>query len=400
VIRPRVVLAVLALAVSTTAFGQPRLESSLGGALASFLAPGEGPELRGSFAGQLLGAYDFDAGRGRIHYSLDGGSYGTPGDWGFLRHELGLGYRFALGATDRVGLSLGGSAQLRDNGASWSHADYRGLSGWLVADLQPRPTAALRLGYRLDQRRFPELSPLDQLEHGLSLNGRLNLPSRTTLIGEAAFGLKSYQGELTTSPELVSLVAGWGQGRGRGMGPGLRTSAVALSPAGDRARLWAGLLRVAQSLGEQTGLRLQAGLRRVAGQTPPALVTTPEGFFDDGVYDDPYASDQRSLLLAVKRIFSGGAEVEAVAGWRDRDYVSAVALAEDGLPQPGEPLRADEIVHARLLLTQPVLAGRTGPVALDLLLAYDLTRHHSNDAFYNYTSHAVSVTVRGSGLDF
>ncbi len=399
-IRPRVVLAALALAVSTTAFGQPRLESSLGGALASCLAPGEDSQIRGSFAGQLLGAYDFGAGRGRIHYSLDGGSYGTPGDWGFLRHELGVGYRFALDETERVGVSLGASGQLRDNGASWSHADYRGLSGWLVADLQPRPTAALRLGYRLDQRRFPDLSPLDQLEHGLSLDGRVNLASRTTLIGELAFGLKSFQGELTTSPELASLGAGSGQGRGRGMGPGLRTASVALSPDGDHARLWAGLFRVAQSLGDQAGVRVQASLRRVAGRTPPALVTTPEGFFDDGVYDDPYASDQRALLLAVKGVFSGGAELEALAGWRDRDYVSAVALAEDGLPQPGEPLRADEIVHARLSLAQPFLAGHTGPVTLDLLLAYDLTRHHSNDAFYNYTSHTVSVTLRGSGLDF
>jgi hypothetical protein len=35
---------------------------------------------------------------------------------------------------------------------------------------------------------------------------------------------------------------------------------------------------------------------------------------------------------------------------------------------------------------EPFLAGHTGPFALDLLLACDLTRHHSNDAFYNYTS--------------
>ena len=59
----------------------------------------------------------------------------------------------------------------------------------------------------------------------------------------------------------------------------------------DHAQQLTLLGRVAQSLGERTGLSLQATWRGTGGSVPPAVVTTPAGFFDDGVYDDPFASD-------------------------------------------------------------------------------------------------------------
>jgi len=50
-------------------------------------------------------------------------------------------------------------------------------------------------------------------------------------------------------------------------------------------------VRAAQSLGERTGLSLQYTWRTVFGSVPPVVVSTPALFFEDGVYDDPYASD-------------------------------------------------------------------------------------------------------------
>jgi hypothetical protein len=41
----------------------------------------------------------------------------------------------------------------------------------------------------------------------------------------------------------------------------------------------------------------------------------------------------------------------------------------------------------------PLLGERTGPVGLEVVVDYRYTRHHSNDAFYNYTSHTVGFAV-------
>ena len=93
---------------------------------------------------------------------------------------------------------------------------------------------------------------------------------------------------------------------------------------------------------------------------------------------------------------SVGAGCEELLG-RLVDVGQAVLAVDlDGQPLTGEPLRSDEIALARVTLSLPFLAERTGDADLDLLLGYDFVRHRSNDAFYNYSSHAASFTVLAS----
>jgi hypothetical protein len=121
------------------------------------------------------------------------------------------------------------------------------------------------------------------------------------------------------------------------------------------------------------------------------LVTTPAGFFEDGVYDDPFASDALFLQAGMKHTFASEAEIAATAWWADKDYTGAVALGPDGLDLPGAPLRADRVTLGQVSWTQPLFASRTGAVTLDAELGYRFLRHRSNDSFYNDTSHAVAV---------
>jgi len=126
---------------------------------------------------------------------------------------------------------------------------------------------------------------------------------------------------------------------------------------------------------------------------PPAVVTTPAGLFDDGVYDDPFASDLVSLQLRLKHVFGSGAELE---GWGLRfaqDFNAAVALGADALPLPGEPLRADDVWQAGLSLHLPLLPARTGSWALVLTLGGRYTRSESNDFFYVYTDRAAELGI-------
>lgn len=98
---------------------------------------------------------------------------------------------------------------------------------------------------------------------------------------------------------------------------------------------------------------------------------------------------------ALKHVFVGGAGFEASAAWWRKEYGGAPALGLDALPLPGGERRADRITRAgatlRVPLRVPLFGSRTRDVELDLDVAYDFVRHRSNDAFYDYTSHAAGL---------
>jgi hypothetical protein len=152
-------------------------------------------------------------------------------------------------------------------------------------------------------------------------------------------------------------------------------------------------VRAAQSLGERAGLSLQYARRSVFGSVPPVVVTTPALFFEDGVYDDPYASDASSARAVLKRVFGRGAEAAVEGYWLDKAYAATPALDESGEPRPDGALRADTVWRAAASASVPVLGNRTGAVALALELRWQYTRHRSNDAFYRYDAHAVGVGI-------
>jgi hypothetical protein len=124
---------------------------------------------------------------------------------------------------------------------------------------------------------------------------------------------------------------------------------------------------------------------------PPALVTTPAGFFDDGVYDDPFASDAISGQGGLTRAFKSGAELEAAVNYADRRYTSTPALDAGGSELPGSPLRQDRVWRGAIVWSQPILGARTGKAALSVDLGYRFIASASNDAFYDYTSHGFAL---------
>jgi hypothetical protein len=152
-------------------------------------------------------------------------------------------------------------------------------------------------------------------------------------------------------------------------------------------------VRAAQSLGPLTGLSLQYTRRSVFGSVPPVVVTTPALLFEDGVYDDPYASDASAVRGALKHVFPGGAEARVEGYWLDKAYVSTVALDDTGEPLPDGALRKDTVWRAAASASVPVFGSRTRSVSLTLELRWEYTRHRSNDAFYRYDAQAVGVGI-------
>jgi len=331
----------------------------------------------------------------RVFYTLAAGTYTTPGDWRYMTNNGGAVGRVDLSPNTR--LFLGGSAWWRANGDAWESANYRGLSGNANLEHQLRPGATLRTGYVFDWRRFPDFEAMDQAEHRGFASLLVNLASRTTLVGEATAGTKSYGGGLITTT-IVSPASGSGAGSGRGRGPGMvltvrPVTEHTITLEGETIR--AGQLtifgRLAQSLADRTALQVQASWRTTFGDNPPAVITTPELFFDDGVYDDPYASNAATIRASFKHVLGNGATLEGGGTRFDKRYTGTPALDASGTPLPGLPLREDDVWRADASLWWPLLADHTGPMELGLRATYAFTRSDSNDAFYQYRSHTLGL---------
>lgn len=378
---------------------QPSFAVTFGGTFDSFKPTAAGQESRQNLAGTANIEHVFAEGRGRVSYDLDAGNYDSPGDWSFFQHTAGATYRFGSGEANGRKLFLSGSAVVRSNGDAWTTSAYTAVGGGLNGELHPAAFATVRGGIRTDFRRFADLAALTQAEYRGFASLLLNLPSRTTLIGEVQAGGKQYNGTVVTivpgTPVVTTPPAmPGGSMMGFGMGPGSRWSTrPSYTSANEQGA--AGLVtvmgRIAQSLTDRTGLHGQVMMRRTFGSVPPVLVTTPAGFFEDGVYDDPFASNGLFVQAGAKHVFANAAEIAATGWWAEKDYASAVALDASGLDVTGSPLREDTVSVASVSATVPLFASKTGALGLSTDIGYRLMRHRSNDAFYNYTSHAVVV---------
>lgn len=389
-------------AVAQSANAQPAVDARLAVALDALRPSAFERETRGTIEGSLTPELTFASQRGRVYYEFEGGSFNTPGDWSFISHAIGASYRVDLKEAEKARLFAGGTGSWRRNGDAWSEANYDALAAFVNFELRPREGLTLWTGYRLADRSFDQLRELDQFEQDTFFSLNLNLRSRTTLIAESHFGWKSYQGETRyesvtpTAPSSPSSTSGRGRG-GVGMGPSVRVtlpSSVSTGTTGENARQWNTMVRVAQGLGQRTGAWAQGFVRRISGDVPPGLLATPAGFFDDGVYDDPFASDMGALSLGAKHVFAGGAELQAQGSWQKKDFDAVVALDATGLALEGGALREDRITRGGLSLALPMPAP--GAFSLGLALEYNFTRSRSNDAYYDYRSHAVglALTVR------
>jgi len=389
--------AVIALAMTSalprSSVAQVGLEVAVVPAFESLSPEGSAQESRGTIDGGLDAEALFASERGRVSYTLDAGTFATPGDWSFLQHDAALTWR--LGATAGPHAFLGVSGTRRRNGDAWAAADYDAVGAKANLVWSPRSRLTLRTGVRADARRFGDLPPLDQVEGSGFVSLLANLPSRTTLIGEVFLGGKSYAGEtiLVPSGDPAAAPGALGEsGRGSGAGGmGRPAGGLSVTEGDESAGQFTWLVRAAQSLGPSTGLSLQYTRRSVFGSVPPVVVTTPALLFEDGVYDDPYASDASAVRGVLKHVFAGGAAAEIEGYWLDKAYVSTVALDETGEPRPDGALRKDTVWRAAASASVPVLGSRTGSVSLAVELRWEYTRHRSNDAFYRYDAQAVGV---------
>ena len=348
-------LALLA-SLAAPAASQTALTASIGRAFQSFPAADQ--------SGQATDAsFEVErtfANRVRLFYDGDVGTFSAPGDWGYALHVAGIVVQKGDTTANATRLTAGASGSWRSNGASWDAAGYVGLRGFLDVEWRPSATTTVHTGYQFDRRAFDELPDLDQREHTVVASLLSNLQvTRTTLFGQAAAGAKAYAGDSGSGAHL--------------------------------ARQLTLIGRVAQNLTARTGVSLQYSRRLISGRVPPVLVLTPPLFFDDGVYDDLYASAAQSWRAGVTRVLGAAGSLDAALSEARKNYRDFPALDLDGMPIAGGGIRADTIRRAGLTWTLPISRDHTGPLGVDVNVGYGYTRHRSNDLVYNYSSHSLGI---------
>jgi hypothetical protein len=393
---------------SGAVFAQPSFAVTFGGTLDSFSPSASATESRQNLSGAVNLEHLFAKDRARVAYDLGAGDYDSPGNWTFLQHNASFTYQLGgTGATDRK-LFVNTSFVARANGDAWTNAEYAGVGAGMNAELHPAESTTIRAGYRADFRRFADFAALTQFEHRAFASLLANFPSRTTVVAEFQVGAKHYNGAVTTETGTTDIVVSSGSSGGRygqgsmnstGMATGSHVVSVPVystTATDGAAGLTMGLARVAQSLTDRTGIHVQATVRRTFGSVTPLLVTTPAGFFEDGVYDDPFAANGVFLQAGFAHAFAGGAELSATGWWADKDYTSIGALDPEGLPLATGALRADRVTVAQAAWSQPLWRTSGGDTLLSADISYRYMRHASNDTFYNYRSHAVGISLTAS----
>jgi hypothetical protein len=291
--------------------------------------------------------------RFRLFTDADLGDYAMPGSWAYLLDESGASLHFQPG-NGSMHVYTGGRASVRVNGDAWGNRGFRGVGGFANAEWSPREEVSVRGGIRVDQRWFPDAAEFEHAEVPSSRAG-----------GSACPHARPHRE------------------------PRARVKRYA-SPAGAHAVRVDWLARVAQSLTERTGAFVQVNGRNAGGDQPSYLLETPILFFDDGVYDDPFAHDLSGISAGVTHLLPGGAQLSGTVGSRTRDFANVMALDADGNDLPW--LRQDEIAQAGIHLRLP-LHATAGGVSTSATLGYEWTRSTSTDPRYTYGAHRVLVAA-------
>ena len=235
-----------------------------------------------------------------------------------------------LGDTSGPHVFLGASGTLRRNGDAWAAADYDAVGAKANFVWSPHAGLTLRAGALADARRFGEIPALDQVEGRGFASVLANLPSRTTLIGEVVPRREVLRGRDDPGAGRGPLRRDPGR-RGRrerkGSGrDGARPASAGRVTARDRRATRApasspGSCAPRSRWASAPASRSSTRDAPSSAAVPPVVVTTPALFFEDGVYDDPYASDASAVRAVLKHVFAGGATAEIEGHWLDKAYV-------------------------------------------------------------------------------
>ena len=320
----------------------------------------------------LQGAHDWETERGNLQLFYSGtlDYFSLLPSRTYQTHSAGGAYSQLFGDDDPTLLNAGGTFTLRDNHDEFSIYDHSQVSLYGNIHCPLSDLLRIRGGYAFRSVIFNELQDLDYLEHAFFIQSSISLLTRTTVILQTDLGFKTY-----TTPTAED-TQGSGSQRGR------RWGETATSTPG--VTQLTGTVRIGQGITEETGISL-TGKYQLSLVKESRYLTFEDGILtDDEIFDDHYGYEGPLASLMVTQLLPAGLRLRATGSIQERHYSDRPAFDLLGVQIASQRIDTQSILSLSFDKAFPSLG-------LQASLVYDHIINASNDPFYSYRNHALSL---------
>lgn len=309
-------------------------------------------------------------------------------------HKVGFGASRAIGQAGSA-LNLGANIALNKYRTVYDYTDYVQGTGYVNYKFRPANSVIAQLGYLLKYRDYQNLPEFNHFEHQLFSRVSWFLPTNTSLIFYARYGLKYYDTQTTSTVVTDSLGAIDGKGRGSSRDSG--TSRVIYSEyQTPSTSQFIGSIKLGQSVTSTTGLSLKYLRRFRLGTGARYSYDFGELWTystEDELFDDPYSYDGQEISTALTQILPWQTTLKLGFDHYIKNY-SVEALDLDGLSLAETREDTREIVwfSATKRFSQKSVF-KNFQISAD----FYYLNNDSNDPYFRYDN---SVFTFGTGFSF
>jgi hypothetical protein len=301
--------------------------------------------------------YVFD-GPFNLYYNGSANQFNENGDLFSHTHQLGLSY--VKQWDQRNLLQIGTDLSTRLDRPVYQYRDMVEASTYINAKFYLRPEWLARSGYSLSYLEYLNAGSYSFFEQSAFFQLSRFLSSRTTVQLRTELGLKTYAQSANTEDILLPVRAGESR----------------------NLLQWVGRFKVAQSLGDYTGLQIEYRKRaNLSGRSR----YTDVAFYnpDDDLFDDRYSYQGDSLGATLKHIAPLEVDLEASGQLESRRYTGRLALDLVGEPLPSGATRQDTRQTLRLAAGKDFYLNQGPAQTVRLQLEWLYRNTDSNDPYYS-----------------
>ncbi|MBN2423684.1 MAG: hypothetical protein JXB44_01575 [Calditrichaceae bacterium] len=328
-----------------------------------------------------------------IYYNPDYFNYNESGDHNYFYHSFGFDY-YNTFSNDQHQLYFGGNMDIRVNRDDFDYLNYNQYYAYLNLrfDLE---FIFLKSGYNFRYRNYINYPDISNIQHYVFVQLNRSFATRTSIIFEANFGVKSFSGsESIVSTDTVSGGGGPGHGPG-GTSTGERVYSTfkTLEPLDLSHAII--LLRVAQSLHSNVGIY---GQYRIQKDLSAANAYSSGGFYyqDEELFDDPFSYESHEFSSRLTWLMPWNTQVKLGGIFAKKNYISERAYLSAEDTTASNELRKDDRFSLTLELNKSFFIEKNWMDVLELTVDLHYLENTSNSYWYDYKNYLIGGSVRWS----
>ncbi len=310
----------------------------------------------------------------------------------YFSNSFGVSYTKPFGEDEENALYVGTSYFMRFNRAAYDYYDFSQLIGYvnLKYYLDYSEGVMSRAGYRLRYRGYRNLEEFSYLEHYGFVQLSKFFESKTTVLAELDLGNKNY----VSTP--ASMFTATGNMHAAGMMGGrmdgrMNQNTRYVSYSRPSTTQLIGILRVAQSLSQTTGVSVQYLRRWDVSERTRFLSSGAVDFQgDEELWDDPYGYQGNEYNVTLTQNLPWGMTSRISTDYLVKDYARRTFAATD-TNTPTGPLRSDTRLVVGIDLRKSFGEAWGFFDGFTISLSYFYQRNKSNDPYYDFRNNSFNV---------